>query len=407
MKSVQGGDGPEMVADVLYLEVNVAALIVMIVVLIKSAGFSRMASQKNFVVALSTQIGFALTGSLFEAVKRGILPFNGPVMLLLKTLNLMLTSAVVYFWFLYFEQLQGTTVQKNRKTLIFTSSLLWIELYIGLANIFDHSLFFIDESGAFTYGPWFYVAQYLPPLIYIYFTCSRALKNAYNMRHSPEGRIYLFYLAFPIVPLVSGFLEYHFPEYPLIYISLALATLIMYVNSMDAVVSVDPLTQLFNRRQFMRMMSLWFSTRNEAVPMYFMMMDVDRFKMVNDVYGHTEGDMALVRVAEALRTACNKQRKKSVISRYGGDEFMILAEAAGEDEIKKLITQIDRTLKELNDESGAPYKLGLSIGYARLDEAKSIKAVIDLADKRLYEIKEVHHRIIDEAQAGETAKKDS
>jgi GGDEF domain-containing protein len=75
---------------------------------------------------------------------------------------------------------------------------------------------------------------------------------------------------------------------------------------------------------------------------------------------------------------------------------MLLVEAAGEDEIKKLIIQIQRTLKESDEEAKSPYKISVSVGYARLDEKKSIKEVIDLADERQYEVKKVHHRIIEE-----------
>ena len=390
------------VANLLYLEINLAALIIMAIVLIKSVGFSRMASQKVFILALSTQMIFTLSDTLFAAVSRHVLPFNGSAVLLFKSLHVFFTSAMTYTWYLYFEGLQGKSILQDRRSLVLSSAVLWIVVYALISNLFHRTLFFINETGEYQRGSWYFAVQLLLPAVYLYASCDRTIRNAYANRNTPEGKVFLLYALFPLVPTVTGYFQYKFPEFPLVNISMALATLILYVNSMDEVVSIDPLTQLFNRKQFMRVMSLWFSTRNEAVPSYFMIMDVDKFKLINDQYGHTEGDVALVRVADTLRDACTRQHKKVVLARYGGDEFMVLVEAAGEDEVKKLITQIDRTLLEKNKEAGAPYRMSLSIGYARLDEAKTIKAVIDLADERQYEVKKIHHRIIAAEMAGET-----
>lgn len=402
-KTQRGGVVMGDITGLLYLEVNLAALIIMVIVLIKSVGFSRMASQKKFILALSTQIAFALADTLFTAFCHRVLPFNGPAVMLFKSLHMLLSVAMVYTWFLYFEGLQGRSFLQERTTVVLSSAVIWVVAYALISNLFHQTLFYIDEAGEYRRGSWYFVVQMLLPAVYIYASCDRTIRNAFANRHTPEGRIYIFYTLFPIVLAITGYLQYRFPEFPLVNISMALATLVLYVNSMDEAVSIDPLTQLFNRRQFMRTMSLWFSARNEAVPMYFMIMDVDKFKLINDRFGHTEGDTALVRVADTLRDACSKQRKKVVLARYGGDEFMILVEAAGEDEVKKLITQIERTLREKNSEAAAPYRMSLSIGYARLDEAKTIKAVIDMADERQYEVKKIHHRIIEGEMAAEAS----
>lgn len=382
--------------NILYTEVNIISLIIMFTVFIKSLGFSRMESQKDFIHAMGAQIGFALSDTVFVLFHRGMLPPWGPALMVFKSAYFLMSVVMVYMWYHYFQMLQGNPVHTDRMKMFFLSLPILVMIYILIANLFNRALFYLDENGQFQQGPWFLTAQYTFPFIYVYLICNNSIQCAYRNRHVPEGRLYLLHSGFPLLLSFTSIIQVFFPQIPLTNIALALVTLLMYVNSLDEAVSIDTLTQLPNRRQFMKQMNLWFATRNEAIPMYFMILDVDKFKHVNDRYGHTEGDAALVRVANALRVSCGKQRKKSVIGRYGGDEFMLLVEAAGEDEIKKLIIQIERTLKESDEEAKSPYKLSVSVGYARLDEKKSIKEVIDLADERQYEVKKVHHRIIEE-----------
>ena len=70
--------------------------------------------------------------------------------------------------------------------------------------------------------------------------------------------------------------------------------------------------------------------------------------------------------------------------------------------LKKKIAEAEKAFEdatgitESDEEAKSPYKISASVGYARLDEKKSIKEVIDLADERQYEVKKVHHRIIEE-----------
>jgi len=382
--------------NILYTEVNIISLILMFTVLIKSLGFSRMESQKSFIHAMGAQIGFALSDTVFVLFRRGMLPPWGPILMFFKSVYFLMSVVMVYMWYHYFQTLQGNPVNKDRMKMFFLTLPVIVMIYILIANLFNRALFYLDENGQFQRGPWFLTVQYTFPFIYVYLICNNSIQCAYRNRHVPEGRLYLLHSGFPLLLTFTSIIQVFFPQIPLTNIALALVTLLMYVNSLDEAVSIDTLTQLPNRRQFMKQMNLWFATRNEAIPMYFMILDVDKFKYVNDRYGHTEGDAALVRVANALRVSCSKQRKKSVIGRYGGDEFMLLVEAAGEDEIKKLIIQIERTLKESDEEAKSPYKISVSVGYARLDEKKSIKEVIDLADERQYEVKKVHHRIIEE-----------
>ncbi|MGB8404056.1 MAG: GGDEF domain-containing protein [Mycobacterium sp.] len=83
----------------------------------------------------------------------------------------------------------------------------------------------------------------------------------------------------------------------------------------------DPLTGLLNRRAFdLKILELFAAHRTENSYLVIVMIDLDRFKVLNDTHGHTAGDRALVDVAVALRATA---RAEAVISRAGGEEFLL------------------------------------------------------------------------------------
>ncbi len=84
----------------------------------------------------------------------------------------------------------------------------------------------------------------------------------------------------------------------------------------------DGMTGLKTHRFFMEALSAeWKRSTRAGRPFSLVLMDLDRFKFVNDFYGHLDGDLVLQRVAHILELNC---RRSDVVARYGGDEFVIL-----------------------------------------------------------------------------------
>jgi diguanylate cyclase (GGDEF)-like protein len=121
------------------------------------------------------------------------------------------------------------------------------------------------------------------------------------------------------------------------------------------------------------------------------MMDVDYFKQINDSCGHPEGDRALVAVADALRSAVEPILPRPVLGRYGGDEFCILAELAGENAREDLIQRIEDAVALENRKENRQYSLSLSIGWARWEEGLLPIEFLNAADESLYKVKKQHH----------------
>ena len=120
------------------------------------------------------------------------------------------------------------------------------------------------------------------------------------------------------------------------------------------------------------------------MPLWLLLIDANKFKAINDTYGHIQGDAALERIAEALRLACKGLRRRASVTRYGGDEFVVLAWEEEPGGIASLRERIREALDALNQSADSPYELTVSIGVARAAPDKTLKALIAEADHSLY-----------------------
>ena len=148
----------------------------------------------------------------------------------------------------------------------------------------------------------------------------------------------------------------------------------------------DDLTCLYNRRAFLALTGQQLRvTRRKAQGLLLFFADVDNLKQINDTYGHREGDLALVRAANALEQTF---RNSDIIARLGGDEFAVLALEASCENREVILRRLDANLKVSNAEESR-YELSLSIGMARFDPKHpvSLGNLIAMADEAMYEEK--------------------
>ncbi len=150
----------------------------------------------------------------------------------------------------------------------------------------------------------------------------------------------------------------------------------------------DSLTGLYNRRGFTTLSNqLLKQTQRSQQGFLVFLADVDGLKIINDTYGHLEGDQCIIAVATILK---NVFRASDVIARLGGDEFAIaVSEDVAEISERALITRLQKNIEAFNARSRKKYKISLSIGTAELkpDQLTPINVLLDNADVKLYEQK--------------------
>jgi diguanylate cyclase (GGDEF)-like protein len=148
----------------------------------------------------------------------------------------------------------------------------------------------------------------------------------------------------------------------------------------------DALTGLPNRRLFenelKKRVAVW---KRRGLGFAVAMVDLDHFKMVNDLLGHPEGDSVLRRTAEALRSSL---RHSDRVFRYGGEEFAMILETIDPAGVEELLERARETVKALAVEPELGRPLSISIGWAVFGEdADERDGVIARADAALYEAK--------------------
>ena len=374
----------------MYLELNVVSVLLVCVIRYKSNGLSQMVAQRNFVMAIDAQVAFFASDTLARLMYYGFLPSSPYMVIFLKSVYFFSTALMCYFWFVYFEYMQESDFVKSRTRVRVASILVWVMAIMLLINVKVGMFFFIDEDGIYTRGPWF-ILQYILSYAYVFFTCTRAFIGIFDKRKIAKRKLLIELAIFPVVPAIAGIIQFVKPELPLACVSLSLATLILYLNWIDQVISLDPLTKLNNRKRFVYFYDQWQMTHDEKEDLYLMMIDANKFKSINDTYGHAAGDMALVRIAEALNRSCRFTNKRSHIARYGGDEFAVFICGADPELMDSIKEKISESLKELNDADKAPYELSVSMGYTKVTYRQPLKNAIEMADKNLYEDKERFH----------------
>ncbi|MGQ9623674.1 MAG: GGDEF domain-containing protein, partial [Candidatus Caldatribacteriaceae bacterium] len=146
----------------------------------------------------------------------------------------------------------------------------------------------------------------------------------------------------------------------------------------------DELTGLYNRRGFLLLAehSLSLAQReNKKVAILFI--DLDNLKWINDHFGHEEGD----RMIEAFGTLVRKAfRQSDILARIGGDEFVVLLLGAQESEIEKILARLTFLVDRWSKNSGKPYCLSFSSGWALFDpsQPQKIKELLLHADQNMY-----------------------
>jgi diguanylate cyclase (GGDEF)-like protein/PAS domain S-box-containing protein len=150
--------------------------------------------------------------------------------------------------------------------------------------------------------------------------------------------------------------------------------------------SRDPLTNLANRRAFQRDGELMLArAKQEGFSVALLYLDLDRFKPVNDTYGHEMGDILLQKVALRLKETL---RATDLLARIGGDEFVLMLSATQGNDIVEVCSRLLTDIRRPFNVSGHQLSIGVSIGIAFCPEHTSdLDELLKYADNAMYEAK--------------------
>ena len=155
---------------------------------------------------------------------------------------------------------------------------------------------------------------------------------------------------------------------------------------------LDGLTGVGNRRCFDEALRMaWRRCSRAAVPLSMVMIDVDHFKLYNDLYGHPAGDACLQQVAAALQSCVS--RPEDLVARYGGEEFACLLPGATPASAQRIAVKLESSVRTLaiahgNSSVGSVVTISLGVAGARPVQGGDPAELVSLADVQLYQAKQ-------------------
>jgi len=169
------------------------------------------------------------------------------------------------------------------------------------------------------------------------------------------------------------------------------------LENQQELAALDPLTGVANRRAFFRLARTEIDrSRRYNHPFSVMVIDIDDFKQINDHLGHHVGDRLLIKVVETIK---KHLRAIDIISRFGGDEFVILLVRTKEKSALLVAGKLQKQLLDIMQDN--QWKVTFSIGVATYNAVPdSVEETIRAADELMYQVKHngknsIRHAVID------------
>ncbi len=162
-------------------------------------------------------------------------------------------------------------------------------------------------------------------------------------------------------------------------------TLHSLVKNLEYIASYDAMTQIYNRRKFFELAHERFE--NSQDDLFAVMIDIDKFKKVNDLYGHATGDEVIKLVT---KTISQNIPDESIFGRIGGEEFALLSHSPSKEKLFSEIESIRKLIENLviTTEDGVDIKFTISEGISqKTEDINSLDTLLKNADKALYEAK--------------------
>ena len=371
-----------------YVESNIVSIILFLMMFLKVVvSVGRQSKQVIFINIIIAHISYFLSDICWALILGGYLPPAFPLVALVNILNAVILSAITGFWFVYVELSQGEGYIKEfrMRILMLIPVVISAVVMIVLFVFFPDTVLVGDRILTLTY----FIVFLSVPVFYIIISTIRSLIRAFKKENYAVKGLYLTDAVYPVILSVFGVVQTLWLTIPMFCFGCAVMMLYVYITSLNDQVSIDELTKLNNRTQLKKYIASEVPKQVSAInDRYVLMIDLNKFKQINDLHGHVEGDFALRRAADAMKRACAECSFKTFIARYGGDEFIIIAKTSDEELIKKLCGSIKDNLVRMNTEAGSSYELTASIGYAGYSgDIDGFQKALCAADEALYKEK--------------------
>lgn len=282
---------------------------------------------------------------------------------------------IVAYWMAYVDYVMYRSKERLQKKKYY----LWvagITIVFTVVNLFVPVLFRLNEENVYIRGFFFDLYYLLFVLLFVYSIVMTIYKQ--NLEEIKEV-VWTIYFFIGVV-FIAGIIQAMFYGTLLIWPVMALATSIVYIFLETTSNNRDYVTKLYTR---LKADEFIHHLKDDGEEFAVVMIDLDNYKDVNDLYGHMVGDDVLRVFAKSLLKVFGDE---GMVVRFGGDEFLVVLKEVDEQYLKAKKELIDFIIRK-DMERFSFDTIAFSYGYSFDEEGKTVDEIIVEADKRMYEDK--------------------
>lgn len=288
-------------------------------------------------------------------------------------------------WVLFAEKWMDRRTKINKFVVYSVVGLYSVHVIASVISLFNGQMFIITNDSVYKRGQ-FYIFMVMLMIGYLIFASIRIFMKRKMLSKSE----FITLLSFAFPALLGGMIRSLFFGVSILWKSVSVSILIIFIKLQNFDMYMDHLTGLWNRRKLQQFFDNFSHDTFKNQMMGGIMIDVDHFKMINHRHGHIVGDKVLSEVAQILKQTFNKE---DFVCRYGGDEFVVILYIKNQNDLESCIVRLKKNLDKFNVMSQHPFDVNLSVGYDIVNLSLQTQSEIYLSslDKKMYENK-LRHR---------------
>lgn len=269
---------------------------------------------------------------------------------LLYLFNQLITA----FWLLYVGVQVYQDKKQIKKLYYIIFPILLINAVFLIISQFNGLYYYIDEANVYHRGN----LNFLPYMLTGILIAVATVIIIANRKYMQKKQLFSL-LLFTVIPTVCLTIQSLVYGIALTFFGVTVSLLIIYLNVQNHAMFTDYLTELNNRMKLEIHLKDKIAQSTPSKTFSAIMLDINNFKSINDIYGHATGDEILRRSAKLLRSCVCPD---DFIARFGGDEFFIVLDVSDYEGLQQRIDKINYCISRYNSTCEKPYKIGFSMG---------------------------------------------
>lgn len=367
---------------ILRIDTNIIAIIVSIIFLkniLNSLDTSEI-KNKIFVAIFTLNTIELIIETLTCIINKQPYTWLIPISILLHIALFALAPIITYHWYLFAKLWINKNIDYKYKNNILFLSPIIANIFLVLFSPFFKLIFYINKYNVYNRGILFFIPFAISYLYLIcgFFVIYKNRKKLYRIEFLPL-------ILFGIFPTLATLFQILFYGPLLMWSSISFSLIILYLYMQQKMVHIDYLTGAWTREKLYSFLNNK-SNQRKYKSFAMVLIDLDDFKKINDTYGHNEGDKALMNLVSITQNIIGPEAS---ITRYGGDEFILILNVCSPKEVENIISKIHRSLIDYSNHLKLPYIINFSYGYDfyNLEAHTNISECINEADKLMYQHK--------------------